>query len=348
MLPLFLTYVTSLNALADRRPEAISLSRSTPKGLSLLMVRELAQSLGMNMQMAKREPDAELVFPAVVHWKSEHYAALLERQGERYLIEDLTFDDRMWVSRAGARRRVERLLSGAGRGAAARVASVDTVEVASVWGRGNTNGHNPENIKSCDRKSGGCSTGSCTNVGVAGYSFHAMTINLNITDTPVGYAPPRGPRVDFLVTYNQRESFQPSVFSYSNLGPKWTFDWLGYVTDDPGDSEATSTVYARGGGQETYTKSGGNYEIHFETYAELIQVSHAPPVYERRMADGSVEVFSQPDGAQASPRKVFMTAWRDTQGRKGAKSAKTPKRCQCLVLDSSDEANFEPPPRCHG
>jgi len=44
------------------------------------------------MQMAKREHDAELVFPAVVHWKSEHYAALLEREGERYLIEDLTFE----------------------------------------------------------------------------------------------------------------------------------------------------------------------------------------------------------------------------------------------------------------
>ena len=32
--------------------------------------------------------------------------------------------------------------------------------------------------------------------------------------------------MDFVVTYNQKESQQPSNFSYSNLGPKWTFNSL--------------------------------------------------------------------------------------------------------------------------
>jgi hypothetical protein len=157
------------------------------------------------------------------------------RLAERY--EDPTFDDRMWVSRAALEDESsgyflvpESVLPSGWR-------PVDTVEAALVWGRGNTNGNNPENITSCNLKRGGCSTGSCTNVGVAGYSFHAMMVSLNITDTPVGYSPPRGPRADFLVTYNQRESFQPGNFAYSNLGPKRTFDWLSYVEDDPTDSE---------------------------------------------------------------------------------------------------------------
>lgn len=76
--PFALDRILAHESAAYLRPEAISLSRSTPKGLSLSMVRELAQSLGMNMQMAKRERDAELVFPAVVHWKSEHFAALVD------------------------------------------------------------------------------------------------------------------------------------------------------------------------------------------------------------------------------------------------------------------------------
>jgi hypothetical protein len=46
----------------------------------------------MAMQMAKRELDAELVFPSVVHWRSEHFAALVDERTERYLIEDLTFE----------------------------------------------------------------------------------------------------------------------------------------------------------------------------------------------------------------------------------------------------------------
>src|SRR5262245_7241313 len=62
--------------------------------------------------------------------------------------------------------------------------------------------------------------------GVADYRFHTMMANLNIRDWPLGYDPPVGPRVEFLVTYNHKENFQPQVFSYSNLGPKWTFDWM--------------------------------------------------------------------------------------------------------------------------
>ena len=142
-----------------------------------------------------------------------------------------------------------------------------------------------------------------------------MMVSLNITDIPVGYAPPRGPRVDFKVTYNQRESFQPTTFTYSNFGPKWTFDYLSYVEDDPSNALADAYVYARGGGQETFAHTGGGvYVTHFETYAELVQITHNPPVYERRLPDGSVEVFSRSDGSAGPSRKVFLSEWRDPQG----------------------------------
>ncbi|MGI0149421.1 MAG: hypothetical protein ACREDF_07820, partial [Thermoplasmata archaeon] len=36
--------------------------------------------------------------------------------------------------------------------------------------------------------------------------------------------------------------------------------------------------------------------------------------YERRLADGSVEVFGLADGATAAPRRIFMTSLRDPQG----------------------------------
>ena len=69
-------------------------------------------------------------------------------------------------------------------------------------------------------------------------SVHLMLVSLNIVDEPVGYAPPAGPAVRFTVRYNQRDAFQPANFMYSNLGPKWTFDWLSYITDDPTKSQA--------------------------------------------------------------------------------------------------------------
>ena len=58
-----------------------------------------------------------------------------------------------------------------------------------------------------------------------------MLVSLNINDEPVGYSPPVGPAVRFIVRYNQREARQPLNLNYSNFGPKWTFDWLSYITD---------------------------------------------------------------------------------------------------------------------
>jgi YD repeat-containing protein len=145
-----------------------------------------------------------------------------------------------------------------------------------------------------------------------------MTVGLNIRDIPLGYAPPRGPRMDFEVTYIQREIYQPQNLPYSNLGPKWTFDFRTYVEDDPTNADQDAKVYVRGGGQETYKKmiggSGEKYVPHFETYARLVQESHAVPLYTRTLPDGSVEVFRQADGAVTAPRKIFLTERRDPQG----------------------------------
>src|SRR5450432_1471785 len=83
--------------------------------------------------------------------------------------------------------------------------------------------------KECDASTGctACSTGAMAN-----YSIHLMLASLHIQDTPISYNSPRGPSTDFKVVYNQREANQPTTFAYSNLGSKWTFNWLSYVTDD--------------------------------------------------------------------------------------------------------------------
>ena len=73
---------------------------------------------------------------------------------------------------------------------------------------------------------------------MAAYDIHLMLVSLNITDEPVGYSPPLGPAVRFMATYNQREFYQPLTFSYMNLGPKWTFDWLSYIQDTPNTADA--------------------------------------------------------------------------------------------------------------
>ena len=159
-------------------------------------------------------------------------------------------------------------------------------------------------------------TTSCeTCKGLAVASFHLLLVNLTINDSPVGYSPSRGPSVHFQATYNHREILQPAVFTYSNLGPKWTFNWLSYVEDNPANLTGPATVYAQGGGHDIYAGfSGGSYAPHAETRAVLVRTATSPIRYEHRLADGTIEVFAQPDGASTSPRRTFLTEIRDPQG----------------------------------
>jgi hypothetical protein len=67
--------------------------------MSLAQVMELGNKVGMSLQMANRDPQAEIVLPAVVHWKAGDFAALLKEVDGRILAQDPTFGDELWVTR---------------------------------------------------------------------------------------------------------------------------------------------------------------------------------------------------------------------------------------------------------
>jgi RHS repeat-associated protein len=145
---------------------------------------------------------------------------------------------------------------------------------------------------------------------MARYSMHLLLASLHIEDTPISYNSPRGPSTDLKVVYNQREANQPNTFNYSNLGPKWTFGWLSYVTDDgPGAPSVNPRVYVRAGGTEVFggfVSATQSYAPDKQTLAVLVRTSNS--TYEKRFPDGSKEVFSQTDGATSYPRRLFLTS----------------------------------------
>ncbi len=334
-------YLAIKNASYDA--EKIKNSQSTLHGMSLTQVLALSKDLGMNMQMAGRSPGADILLPSVVHWKAGHYAALLKQQDEHYLIQDPTFGDEFWVSRTALDEQSSGYFLVPAGNLPAGWRSVTAAEGNTVWGKGNTGSDDLGGISNSDTTANnnarpgmggtnGAGTagrggqgpgydgiGSYCPAGMATYDIHLMLTNLRINDKPVGYTPPRGPDVYFMASYNHRESFQPSLFSYSNLGPRWTFNWLSYVKDDPTKPLATASVYLEGGGEESYTgfdSSTQSYQPQFYSHAVLARTSSSPIRYERRLRDGAVEVFAQPDGSAAFPRRIFMTEWRDATGNK--------------------------------
>jgi YD repeat-containing protein len=150
---------------------------------------------------------------------------------------------------------------------------------------------------------------------LAAYRFHAVLASLQIYDVPLGYAPPRTDSIFFAVTYNQREATQPQTFTYSHLGPRWTFNWLSFIQDDPTAVGQPVELYLRGGGRESYGGfQSGVSAYHVDTKARVRIVSTSPIVYEKIQPDGSIEIFSQSDGAAAAPRRVFLTGWKDSAG----------------------------------
>jgi RHS repeat-associated protein len=292
---------------------AIVDSQSTMDGISLAAVADISRQVGLNYQPAKRSPGAALIMPSVIHWKVGHYAALIKQENGRYLTQDPTFENETWHTLEA----LEAEASGyflVPPGPLPKGWSLVSAEAAAkVFGRGTTSGNNPDATKCSDKKSGGNQSSCC---GMATYSLHSMLVSLNITDTPVGYDPPYGPRVDFQVTYNQREAGQPSNFNYSNLGAKWTFNALSYITDDPAVPAVASQAVAGGGTARfsAYDSATQTFAPQYDYQSVLRRTSTAPLRYEHTYPDGSKEVFALSDGSTTAPRKVFLTQQIDPVG----------------------------------
>jgi RHS repeat-associated protein len=154
--------------------------------------------------------------------------------------------------------------------------------------------------------------------GMPVYSISPMLISLTMRDTPLSYQPAVGPAMDVMLSYNQLDIDQPASFNYSNLGPKWTFNWLGYVQDDPNAPGSSKTlVYLESGPGRLYggyNASTGAFAPEPETGAQLVRVKDSPAIYERRFPDGSKDVFAEDDGSSRYPRRIFLTRRVDAQG----------------------------------
>ena len=217
--------------------------------------------------------------PSVVHWRAGHFAALIQRAGSRYLVKDPTFGSEMWVS--------ERAIATEATGfflvktLPKNWRKVSDGEGAAVFGKGapsgkDANANAPEDRKNCE---------PCQK-GMAAYQFFELHAALALSDIPVGHRPPTGPSVQFKLSYSQTEISQPTIFSYANVGPMWTNDWISYVTDDPAATTSQSVmVYRRGGGREMHTLSGGESAGHFRTQAAIVRapLPASPVRYERRL-----------------------------------------------------------------
>ena len=288
--------------------------RPGAEGVPLAEIGRLAEKAGLPYRLIHRTAGEPIPVPSVLHWKVKHFSAIVGEHDGRYELMDPTFGTpRMWVTRAAIEAESSGyfLVPGAATGAGWR--DVPVAEAEEVRGKGYTpQGNEPG-------KTGGSQTQcQCTGTGgMTTYSFTEMVTSLLLTDTPVGYAPPKGPPVRTQVTYNQREASQPSNFSFYNVSQKWSLNWQTYVEDDPTNPGNSVMLVQGGGGYETYsgyTTTTGAFAPEVDTGAILSESTSGPVTYTRTFPDGSRDVYGASNGATSYPRLIFLTKRIDRYG----------------------------------
>lgn len=271
---------------------AIFNSASTQQGFSLPQVAELSKTIGLNYQMAFRKKGGEFIIPSVVHWKADHYAALIRQEGDRYLLEDPTFGNTVWATKQA----LEAETSGYFLVPPGKLPpgwrSVDAKEGGNIWGKGVTTGIDPDNYTEEDLEGGSCPLEDDFGFGMAISRVHLGLANLQIRDTPVGYTPPVGPPVRFTVRYNHRDYLQqPSAINRIH-GPSWTHDWHGLIKDNPGSPSADVKYHVGGGGARTFTGfNAGTQTFAPQQFNQTSLKRTGANSYEMTFRDGSKKIF---------------------------------------------------------
>src|ERR1017187_3376038 len=287
-------------------------SKSTTNGFSLFQVADLSRQLGMDYQMAFRSNGAAFIIPAVVHWKLGHYAALLQQDGDRYLIQDNTFVSSAWMTTAALSHESSGYFLVPPGPLPDGWRLTTRQESEGIWGKGVVGGPDPGGPGNGDDHGGG-DGGSCG--GMTTYTMDIPFVSLTLLDTPVGYQPPIGPAVKFMATYNQSEPNQPATFYYSNLGPLWTCNWISYIQDNPTSTNADAFFYQSGGGLLDFSGFNSTNQSYLpEPSTHDILVRTSPSTYELQIKDGSKEEFAMSDGAVGSVRHIFLTQIIDPPG----------------------------------
>lgn len=239
----------------------------------------------MKYQLAKRDPGAAVITPALVHWKVGHYAALIKEQNGKYWAKDLTFQNNLWLSRTAIDAEASGYFLVPQGPLPQGWHAITGSQVAEIWGCGQTDGNTPGGESGSDP---GCGCPVGAGLGMAHYDVKSQAVSLTVFDTPVGYTPPVGPVSRFTVRYEQRPDGQPATFTFSNLGPNWFHDWMGYIVDDPTRPGGDVNLFPPGGGYFTFT----GYDSTTQTYGlDLVSnstlVITSPTSYEQHFADGS-------------------------------------------------------------
>ncbi len=267
---------------------------SPETGFSLAQLQTLADTRNLGLITAFRER-GRLPVPAVVHWREDHYAAVVTEQDGQYLVEDPTFKGAVWMDgetlfaeASGYFLIAANLLPDGWRRVTAQEAAgvfgkgwpdlIDDEDGPGCGSDGGGGGGRLGGTECCEDGGGGSGTGSGTNAcGMAAWRVHEPNLNLEVWDIPLHYRAAYGPDFVLKLQWRQRNT---QTHNWTKLDDAWQTDLIAeaYYPMNVTTGEATMT-----------TAAGDSYfrRLHFPSGSSVTDLHHLTGSWAKRTVVGS-------------------------------------------------------------
>lgn len=328
--PLALGKVLSTLRPGSEEPSRIAEIASPRMGFSLAEVVKIGDEIGFPVKAV--QPGAQQVpVPSVVHWRSEHYAAITQFNEGRYLVEDPTFQRSVWMSPEALRRESSGFFIVPADHADPGWALASAEQAASTFGKGA-----PSQTETDDQ--GGDSDegekNNCRGLPVAGFNnfYGALTVR----DIPLFYTPPVGPAVEVELSYFDASNYDNTTAQHGHPGKKWLLGWVRHIeVPQLNTSGATFRMVRANGRTEKFqgVVSGGVMTVAKPGIHTLSRLAVAGGVagapvgnVTKTLPDGSTETYGYLEsggnpqafgavvGGGLQSSKLYLAAFTDPQG----------------------------------
>ena len=200
---------------------------SPTNGFSMAALTDLAKQYGLNLVAVRRPAGHDFIVPSVVHWRQNHYAAIVGQQDDLFLVDDPTFGQPKWMAaevineEASGEFLVPAAQLSDGWGKLAR----NQIEPVHGMGLKNSIPDGPD-IHCFRLFSGKTLCYKCTGMPV--WWVSEPYINLWISDQPLSYLTSCGEPFTFQISYKQRDT-RPNPVDAEIANTGWNNSWFSYI-----------------------------------------------------------------------------------------------------------------------
>jgi RHS repeat-associated protein len=253
-------------------------------GFSLQDLAGMASTNGVQTAPAKRLQGEELVVPSVVHWKLDHYAAILEKKGDLYRVADPTFGAEKWMDAETINAEASGNFLVPKGHLPKGWQALNAEEASLIRGKGYPNEIDDDDDDDYDNDDPDCpptppadagdgpaagdGSDPCSDAdnpddsgddttpddgGMTTWRISEPYITLWLSDSPLFYRLSSGKWSKLQLTYKHRAT--PVDHSVGGFGDNWECNWISFVDQDSSVS-GQATVHLPKGGITKFSTSG--------------------------------------------------------------------------------------------